>query len=335
MLRITVIILNFNAQADTLACLQSLLRSDYPHFRILVLDNGSQDGSAHAIRTAHPQIELLEIFPNKGFAGGVNIALQHALKGDGEWFLLLNNDTEVTPHFLSAFASYVEKHPHMGAVAGAPYLFNERNTLDHIGGMWNKKKGQFDLIGFRCKQADALFHALPQLDYLYGCALMIRRQALENVGLFEPSFFLCWEEADLCMRIRKSGFSLGVCKEAVLYHKVSASFVGGKPQTNYYWWRNRLLFMERNLSKKEFLASLFLIALPEMVHHFKITLLKTLQLFVGSLIKASETKQRERRQKRDNAKAALCGITHYFCRRFGKGPDWIHGKKYTARRKVW
>jgi len=109
--------------------------------------------------------------------------------------------------------------------------FFESGKLDHLGGKWNLEKGEFDLIGL---QEPADFKFKGELDYVCGGSILARREVFETIGLLEPAFFLFWEDADFCMRAKKAGFGIGICHEARLWHKVSASFNGGKPHVAYF-----------------------------------------------------------------------------------------------------
>lgn len=322
---IYIIILNWNGKRDTLACLKSLEKVTYAPLKTLVVDNGSGDDSVSAIRSAFPTVEVLETGENLGFAGGNNVGIAHALNAGAHLLFLLNNDTEVDPNILTAYVSYFQSHPDAGVVGGCPYLFEQRDQLDHLGGTWNPKTARFELIGNRTFDIEGLFAKPPRLDYACGCALMIKRAVIEAIGTLEPLFFLIWEEADFCMRAQKAGFNVGVCRNAVLYHKVSASFVGGKTHTNYFWWRNRLLWIERNCSRKEKVQIYLKVLLPELFHLWKIHLLKTIQIFLTRLI-SPRSDQSRRLEKRRNYRAALQGAKDYFFRRFGNGPAWIFTK---------
>lgn len=322
---IYVIILNWNGKRDTLSCLASLEKTLYAPFKTVVIDNGSSDDSVAAIEAAFPEVTVVETGKNLGYAGGNNVGIERALKKGAELILLLNNDTEVDPHILSAFANYMERHPTEGIVGGCPFLFDQRDQLDHLGGVWNPKTARFDMVGNRTFAVDTLFENPKTLDYACGCSLMIRREVFEAVGAFEAAFFLFWEESDLCMRAKRAGFAVGACRDAILYHKVSASFVGGKPHTNYFWWRNRFLWIERNCNRKERVRLYIKVLLPELFQLWKNYVLKQLQIVLTHLISPTKD-QSTRREKVRNYRAALQGAKDYFFKRFGNGPTWIFKK---------
>jgi GT2 family glycosyltransferase len=319
---ICIIILNWNGKQDTLHCLASLGKLAYPSFEVVVVDNGSTDGSVAAIKTDFPKVTILETGENLGYAGGNNVGIQYGLTKNSDWILLLNNDTEVDPDFLNGFATAIQKQPHVGIWGGKPILFSDRARLDHFGGKWNSQTGQFDLIGLR--QLDNPDHKPEPLDYVTGCAILVKKQVFETVGLFEPKFFLFWEEADLCMRAKQAGYCLDVCLEAKLFHKVSASFTGGKPHTTYFWWRNRLLWIERNCSRKDRFKLAMRVLIPEILRLYKLKQLKSIQLKLKQLIGSSDDKKR---QQIVQYRAALRGVRDYLFRRFGNGPAWIFAKR--------
>lgn len=309
---IFIIILNWNGKNDTLECLESLEAVTTPHHTVVV-DNGSSDDSVTAIRAAYPAVTVLETEKNLGYAEGNNAGIRYALEQGATALLILNNDTVVAPDILEGFL----KHdvPIQGAT---PFLYTDRKRLDHLGGMWNRKKGVFDLIGLREEDGEK-WHRPYALDYVCGCALFAQADVFRNIGGFEPRFFLFWEESDWCFRAKQKGYAIQSCPDAKLWHKVSASFTGGKPHTTYFWWRNRFFWIERNCSKKEKTSLFFRVLLPEVSHHLKLFLLKSLQL---GLLKVFKPKghYEEKESRLKNYRAALIGTKDYLFRRFGSGP---------------
>lgn len=321
--KIAIIVLNWNGKSDTLACLESLKMLSYPHFETIIVDNGSTDGSATAIREGFPQHQLIETGENLGFAEGNNVGMRQALQRGAELVLLLNNDTIVAADILERLVETYHAHPEAGILGAKIFLFDQRDTLDHLGGMWRSKTGTFEMVGHR---EDGLQWQHPEkLDYVCGAAFMIKRSVIETIGYLDKRFFLIWEESDFCYRARRAGFETLTCPHAHLWHKVSASFVGGKPHSTYFWWRNRLLWIEKNCSPIERLSLYMRVLIPDILHMLKIRLLKKIQLGVLKMFKPSaDVKEREMKLLKN--RAALCGIRDYFFRRFGNGPSWIYGQ---------
>jgi GT2 family glycosyltransferase len=311
--KIAIVVLNWNGKRDTLACLHSLQKIDYPFFEVIVVDNGSSDDSLIAIRSEFPKALFIESKTNLGFAGGNNLGVQLALDRGARYVLLLNNDTVVAPDILKAFVDAASEGDILGAKL---YLYHAPDTFDHFGGFWNREKGVFELVANRLKEDNKSWETAQVLDYVCGCALFIKREVFETIGLFEEKFFLIWEESDFCFRAKRAGFTSLFCAQAKLWHKVSASFVGGKPHSTYFWWRNRLLWIERNCSKQEKRYLFFRVILPEVLHVLKLRLIKTPLYFFS--------RQEEKQRRLLKYRAILCGVKDYFLRRFGNGPSWIY-----------
>jgi GT2 family glycosyltransferase len=324
--KISVIILNWNGKRDTLACLASLGKVTYPNFETILVDNGSTDDSVVEIKKAFPHIPILETGKNLGFAGGNNPGIERALKDGADYIFLLNNDTEVDPHILDAFVSCMENYPVADILGAKIYLFERRDQFDHIGGMWDEKRAAFELIANRAFEDGSSWEKPQSLDYACGCALFIRREVFETIGLLEPKFFLIWEEADFCMRAWRAGFCTLFCPEAKLWHKVSASFVGGRPHSTYFWWRNRLLWIERNCTPKKRLSLYLRVLIPEIVQILKIHAIKTVRHHLARPFTSPE-KQLDRANRLKKSRAAIAGIRDYCLRRTDSGPAWLYSKK--------
>jgi len=304
-MKVVVIILNWNGKDDTLA---SLATVSHPH--IIVVDNGSTDGSVAAIRAAYPTVQLIEAGVNLGYAGGNNVGIEKALEQGADAVLLLNNDTVVDPGFVEAFIASATENPSIGIWGGYPLQFHDPLRLDHLGGVWNPEKGDFDLVGLHQPSG---FRADQPLDYVCGCSIFIQRAVFDAVGLLEPKFFLFWEEADLAMRAKKAGFGVAVCYSAHLRHKVSASFIGGSPHKKYFWWRGRLLWIERNCLPQEKRALFRKIVYPELWHYTKLYWIKRI------LSPAKKQKLAEYRAIQQAIRDFLRGA-------FGPGPAWLFAR---------
>ncbi len=311
---IFILILNWNGKADTIECLKSLKHVESPHHTV-VIDNDSTDDSVEAFKQFDPSLTILETGKNLGYAGGNNIGIEYALREGATHILILNNDTAVSPKLLEGFLK--RDYPIQGASA---YLYSDPNVFDHLGGMWNERKGRFDLVAHREKKSEK-WNKPIELDYACGCALFIKVEVFEKVGLLDPRYFLFWEESDWCLRAKAMGYPTFSCPEAELLHKVSASFTGGKPHATYFWWRSRMLWIEKCCSTKQRFSLYFRIIFPELCHQLKLFLLKSLQLGALKLVGKKE-KVEEKAQRLACYRATLLGARDYFLRRFNNGPTF-------------
>lgn len=305
--KVLIIVLNWNGKHDTLECLASLSALNAS---VLVVDNGSTDNSVAAIRERFPEISILETGKNLGYAGGNNAGISWALKKSFEWILIFNNDAAAAPDLIDRFLEAAEKEP-SAKILGAKIYSTKDQRIEHLGGFWDSASGEFffPAVG---EFDNGCHEKMEKVDMVCGCAFFMHRSVPETIGLFEEQFFLLWEESDFCARAKRAGFSIWTAPKAKVFHKGSASFTGGKPHLQYFWWRNRLLWIQRNCSKKEKRQLYFRLLMPEMFRCGKLALLKTLQLLF--------TSDRSRKQKARRYRAGCRGIFHYFLGRFGDCP---------------
>jgi GT2 family glycosyltransferase len=247
--KIVTIVLNWNGRDDTLACLESLQAVDYSNREVLVVDNGSEDGSVEAIHRAYPGVVVLETGKNLGFAGGSNRGIDAALARGAEFLLLLNNDTTVAPDILRAFVQASEAHPDAGVFGAKIYFFSDPQRLWYAGARWNELVSSFEHVGHGLLDVGQDFARMQDTDYACGCAMFLRASAARVVGMLDERFFILWEEADWCFRAKKAGFRCLFVPEAKVWHRISATFGGGRSVVyEYFDLRNRLLWAERNVT---------------------------------------------------------------------------------------
>ncbi len=242
--RVVIITLCYNGITDTLACLRSLGYLDYPRNRldILVLDNASQDGTPTAVRAAFPDVTVIENGANLGFAAGNNVGLRYALTRGYDYALLLNNDTEVAPDFLSQMITTAESDSMIGVVGPMIYYHAQSDVIWSAGGRIDWRRGTSTMRGIG--EGDRGQYPLStEVDFVTGCALLIRREALERAGLLDERFFMYYEETEWCVRIRRAGFRILHEPTAHLWHKIPLADRVDKPSVAYYMTRNRLLFL--------------------------------------------------------------------------------------------
>lgn len=236
MKHVDVVVLNWNGWQDTLACLASLQNLDYPHFNVLVVDNGSTDGSVEYIKKAMPSVELLQTGANLGFGGGCNAGLRHALARGADYIWLINSDATVHPGALSALVRVAEQNPALGAVGSVLFEVDQRDRVQLWGG---------GTVNLWLGQSQHRLSAGP-LDFISGASVLLRRTALEEVGLFDQAtFFMYWEDTDLAFRLRKAGWQLAVADDSRVWHKQSASLGKRSPLLDEYFTRSGVRFLRR------------------------------------------------------------------------------------------
>lgn len=314
-MNIYVIILNYNGYADTIACVRSLQRGGYPH-TIVVVDNGSSDDSVLHFKKEIPEVTLIETGRNLGYAGGNNVGIRYALELGAEAICILNNDTIVDAECLCGFVEISKKYPR-AVLGGRIYQFQKPDHFQQFAGHWNSKKGKFINQPRVLLDDQKSWEEVVSFDFVSGCALYVPAAIFKEVGLFEESFFLYYEEIDWCMRVGRKGYQCLYCPTAKLWHKESASFQEPRPPQSYYQWRNRIFFVKRNFSRKEYIRWL----ITKLLYRTLVLILKkTYKDLEYVFSKPSQQKRISRKAYR----ASLAGIKDYFLGKMGHGPSWIY-----------
>ena len=243
-LRVAIVVLNWNSAQDTIECLASVSRSGGSCFTTVVADNGSTDGSLATIAVRYPGVELLKTPSNLGYAGGNNKAV-HALKEEEfQWFLLLNPDTTLASRCLTDLLAVAESDPSIAVVGPTIYHASEPNTIQSAGGVI----GQAGVLVHRgANEVDRGQYAYPEdVDWVSGCALMVRGRAFAALQGFDERFFMYGEEVDLCARARGAGYRIVHVPAAKVWHKGVSRTYNPPPYVTYYSTRNQFLFLGKN-----------------------------------------------------------------------------------------
>ena len=242
--RVVSVILNTNRRDDTLACLQSLAHSSYTPHTSVVVNGAGTDGSFDAIQHAYPQTHILPLTNNRGYAGGNNVGLAWALDQGADWVLVLNEDTILAEDCVARLVAVGESDPRIGIVGPMVYHFDEPTVIQTAGGMLG---GAWSALLIGNNQTDTgQFREPRPVEWISGCAMLIRRGLLEQVGQFDERFFIYWEEIDLCLRARQAGWRLVHVPQAKLWHKGITRAYRPKPAVTYYTTRNHFLLLQKN-----------------------------------------------------------------------------------------
>ena len=246
--KVFIIILTWNGKDDTLTCLDSVQKLNYPDCHVIVVDNGSTDGSMGAIRACYPSASWLTIIENGenlGYTGGNNVGMRHALGHGAEYVWLLNNDTLIEPDSLDVLIRVAEESPSAGILGPKVLCYPETHLLYSRGeshSLW------FNFRTVDIGEVNQGQDILPRnVDYIVGCAMLVSKEFIEKVGLLDETFFAYYEEIDWCFRGRKKGYDILYVPGAVIYHKGGMSSGGrSSPISSYYHTRNWIYFMRKH-----------------------------------------------------------------------------------------
>lgn len=242
-----IVILNWNNSSDTNECLKSLLDSNYQSFVPLVIDNGSTNGSVEKIRAEFPNITIVELDQNLGYAAGNNIGIQHGLSAGADYVMILNNDTMVEPSMLGELVNFAKSKRYAGMVGPKMYCANLDDTLFATGSFIEWYKGRTYNRGMFQPASDVKDPNAPeQVDFITGCGVLVSREFVEAAGVLDPIYFLNYEDVDWGLRAWRHGFEVWYAPEAIMWHKVSGTLGKSSPVNTYYMTRNGLLFFWRN-----------------------------------------------------------------------------------------
>lgn len=232
--RISVVVLNWNGRTFLDPCLRSLAAQTYPDAELIVVDNGSHDGSVHFVRSAWPNVRLLALSRNRGFAGGVNAGLYVAR---GEYIVLLNNDAIADPTLLAELIAPLEHDTTLAATAGV-LTFAHQPQLIASAGVRMFRDGV--ALDDRLLQPVAALPANPVPVFgPSGGAACYRRTALHDVGVFDEGYFAYLEDVDLAWRLRLRGWATLLAPAAQAAHIYSATGGEGSPFKDWLIARNR------------------------------------------------------------------------------------------------
>jgi hypothetical protein len=243
---VSVVVLSWNRRQDTVDCLGSLARATYPALSVICVDNGSSDGSPEAVEASFPDVRLVRLEVNTGFAAGMNAGIRTALEGGAEHVLTLNNDMDVEAGCVEPLVDAVARDP-LAAAACAQVLFMDPpDRIWYAGARYRERRGHHARhVGYGQPPLPPTTSPYPT-DRACAGAMLVPRAVLERVGLFDESLFAYAEDVDWSLRARADGLHVLVVPASVVRHGVSASSGGeSSPATIYYSLRNGLVVAER------------------------------------------------------------------------------------------
>jgi len=242
--KVFIIILNWNGLHDTLECLASTYKLDYPNFAVILVDNGSTDNAVNIIRATYRQIIILENRENLGYAAGNNRGIRYALKNNAQYVWLLNNDTVVESNSLTRLIQTAESAPDIGLVSPVIHDYENSNTVQSSGTVIDLKEQMLSNL----TQLDPCTPDKPPHIILWGTALLIKRNVIDTIGFLNERYFAYYEDFDYCLRALQKGYRSLVDISSRVYHKDARSS-GGRDsplrwylttRNDYFFWMSRL-----------------------------------------------------------------------------------------------
>ncbi len=249
---VAIILVNWNGFEFTAACLDSLRKVDYPDFRVILVDNASQNQEGERLKKVFPEIDLIGNSENLGFAGGNNAGIRKALEQGFSYVMLLNNDTIVEPDFLGQMMRKFSQNSRLGVIQPLICFLHDRTQIWSAGGKWNRFLGRAITLGDR-EYVDKFNLTNENLDWATGCCMLITREALLKTGLLNESYFAYFEDVEWSLRFRKKGFEIALAAEAKIYHEAGASSKKKRsegmlsPRVFYYHVRNQFFLLRSQI----------------------------------------------------------------------------------------
>ena len=264
----SVITINYNGLEDTCALIETIPFNEY--MEVIVVDNASKNQEAETIAQRYPQVKVLKSERNLGFAGGNNLGIQAA---QGKYLFLINNDTVFKEFNLQVLIDRMQSSPNIGMACPKIRFAWDNNPIQYAGytklsrisvrnhaiGFNEEDHGQYDMA-----------HPTP---YAHGAAILIRRDAIDKVGLMPECYFLYYEELDWSLMFTRAGYQIWYEPACTIYHKESQATGQNSPLRTYYLTRNRLLLVRRNPQEfNKTLAYIYLIGIVALRDILKQTL---------------------------------------------------------------
>lgn len=247
--RVAILVVSWNARPLLERCLPSVVATKYRNHEVILVDNGSTDDSVEWVSEHLPSVRILSLDENLGFCGGNNRGIQAT---EGDFVVLLNNDVEVEPDWLTHLVTRITKDDRIAAVQPKLLQFDDRGRFEYAGAAG----GHLDRLGypfargrvfFELEEDQGQYDEPADLFWATGAAILLRRAALDRVGLLDESFEFHMEEIDLCWRLRSAGYRVVTEPSARAYHIGGGSLAQTSPRKTRYNFRNSLLMLYKNL----------------------------------------------------------------------------------------
>lgn len=259
MIKVAVVILNYNGRNFLEKFLPSVVKYA-DGSEIIVADNASTDDSVRFLKNTYPNIKLIQLPDNEGFAGGYNEALKQI---SAEYYVLLNSDVEVTSNWLRPIIELMESNKLIAACQPKIRSFHQKTHFEYAGAAG----GYIDWLGYpfcRGRVFDSYEEDLGQYNdtkevfWATGACMFVKADVFHKLGGFDASFFAHMEEIDLCWRMKNAGHQIFYCSNSVVFHVGGGTLHKSNPHKTFLNYRNGLAMLYKNLPAKKMVTTIFL-----------------------------------------------------------------------------
>ncbi|MBP1928361.1 GT2 family glycosyltransferase [Methanolinea mesophila] len=268
--KVIIVVVNWDAKNVLEECLHSYKKIDYSNYDVIVVDNGSKDGSQQMVKTLFPEFTVIELGKNYGVAEGQNVGIRHALEMGFDYLFISNNDVMCNENMLKELLHCMESDPSIGIASPLVYYYDAPEIIQLGGAMidWDHATTSLLYNG----QKDTEFPACLDIDY-HGF-LLISHNTIIRTGLYDPEYFAYWEDVDFCVRVKKLGLRIVCLKNAKVWHKVSFTTRRITGFFEYYMTRNRMYFMKKYSTDARFFKFYFYLFSYDIGHTVYVHLVK-------------------------------------------------------------
>lgn len=236
---VSLVVPSYDGKDMAIKLLESLKKLKYKNFEVVLVDNGSVDGTYEHIRKHYPYVKALKIKKNRGFTGGANFGIRQA---KGDYIVIMNNDMTVDPNWLTELVEVANSDSKIGIVGSA--LLNEHDVMDRLGYV---ETGKIILRFHRLHGGERHRKSFPKVmdvDFTFG---LTKREVIEKTGLLDEKYFLYWEDVELCYAAKRAGYKIVVAPHAKLWHGGAVTTNRNLPLKTFHFYKNKIRFIMKNL----------------------------------------------------------------------------------------
>lgn len=247
-----VVILNWNGKKMLERFLPSVTTHTQGDAEVIIADNGSTDDSLDFVRAQYPGLRIIELDKNYGFAGGYNRALQQV---QADYYVLLNDDVEVTPGWIEPVVAQMQQHPDTAICQPKLLMYDQRDTFEYAGGAG----GFLDKYGYpfcrgrmftSLEQDNGQYNTPGEIFWASGAAMFVRADVWHQLGGLDDDFFAHMEEIDFCWRAKNAGYRVEYCPQSTVFHVGGGTLPKSNPRKTYLNFRNNMALLYKNLPKR-------------------------------------------------------------------------------------